>query len=394
MWVCRSDVYGGQVCLLHVEPQNKLRLMASITVCSSQIRCIAAIPQVTPKTTINAEEYFGSHLSQSEAIAYYHHERFESSSSVGGGGVDSDSDLLSSECSNSNLLHGNKRRPTSGAFGGSNESIQTLTETSEVEDAVIDRRRVNRISTGTLLADESDGGTLTRKKVLVDRSYSTDNESSQSVPLPRRHFSLTAKRNQVEQDVLASLKDHNRSTSVPAVNCDISTNFKLQKAGSHLSIDTESNCSFDDSTPVITPTAKHVLCSSPDKQFGDHRPHSPLKKAFMHIFSPTAQHRVINQGSTSKISELPSKYDTLSRPRSVSATSIDPAHSHHQRSATLGRERKQFSPMTLKPAHIKVDSSGKHKAKTGSSQKAGSSQMWLGTEDKWYWYTMNNNNGQ
>jgi len=380
------------VCLLHVEPHNKLRLMASITVCSSQIRCIAAIPQVTPKASINAEEYFGSTMSQIEAIAYYHHQRFDSTSSISGG-IDSDSDLVSSECSNSNLLADeNRRRPTSGTYGGSNESIQTLTEASEVEDAAkVDRRLVNRISTGTLLADENDGGTLTRKKALLDRRNSHENDSSQSVPLPRRHFSLIAKKAQLEQDLISSLKDYNRSTSVPAVNYDSSTkagDLNRKKAGSQLSIDAVSSCSCDDvNTPVATPTSKMSisLCSS-DKQFTDHRPQSPLKK-FMHMFSsPTPQHRSVTPNSAPK-SDLPYKHDTLSRPRSVSANSIDPLHNHYQRSSTLGRERRRFSPMTLKPAHIKVDNGGKHKPKTSGSQKssssAGSSQMWLGTEDKW-----------
>ena len=89
------------MCLLHVESQNKLRLMASITVCSSQIHCIATIPQVTPKESVNAEDYFGSTYSISEASFPISHSngRFESTSTYGGG-MDSDSEIMSSECSN------------------------------------------------------------------------------------------------------------------------------------------------------------------------------------------------------------------------------------------------------------------------------------------------------
>ncbi len=44
LWVCCSDGFGGQVCLLNLEHSTQPQLVANITVSDSQILCIAAIP--------------------------------------------------------------------------------------------------------------------------------------------------------------------------------------------------------------------------------------------------------------------------------------------------------------------------------------------------------------
>jgi len=400
LWVCRSDIYGGQVCLLHVESQNKLRLMASITVCSSQIHCIAAIPQVTPKESLNAEEYFGSSYSVSETsyTAPYlvpHDSRFESTSSFGGG-IDSDSDMLSSECSNSNLLADDSRKQRRSVLCGSSESIQTLTGISEMEEP---GDRPNRTSTGTLLADDTQPENC--EKPLRKRRSSLQHEPK-SVPLPRRHFSLTTKIKHNEKEMFSSLQNLNRSSSVPTVDdaYDSDHNIKPENTGSNSSLCTETSFSFNGGSQSELRNDKQMMCPSPDKHLHDqqHRPHSPLKKFIRMlspttphrtIMSPTAQHRIISPNpsvqSGSRLSEISPKHDSVHtlRPRSVSTTFLDPVHYQH-RSMTLGREhsRKQFSPMTLKPAHIKMDS-GQIPSNQKSNNKVGSSQMWLGTADKW-----------
>ena len=398
LWVCRSDMHGGQVCLLHIESQNKLRLMASITVCSSQIHCIAAIPQVAPRESVNAEEYFGSTYSVSSEVSFSmphlagNGSRFESTSSFGGG-MDSDSDMLSSECSNSNLHTAGDKKLRRSILGGSSESVQTLIGIAETEELGEDQRP-NRTSTGTLLGDEA----LLDKKVVRKRRSSLQHEPK-SVPLPRRHFSLTARIRQTEKE-FSSLQDINRSTSVPAID-QVTINLKQDDtAGSDSSLCTETNFSFaEESLSELSCDNKQVACPSPDKHLLEQqRPQSPLKK-FIRMLSPTtphrtiasspvAQHRMLSSNpsiqSGSRLSEyISSKHDNAHtlRPKSVSTTTLDPVH-YQQRASTLGRNhsRKQFSPMTLKPAHIK-DNSGQ----TASSQKSkmGSSQMWLGTEDKW-----------
>lgn len=385
------------MCLLHVESQNKLRLMASITVCSSQIHCIATIPQVTPKESMNAEDYFGSSYSISEvslSTPYLanHDNRFESTGSYGG--IDSDSDMLSSECSNNNLPANDDKKLRRNTLGGSSESVQTLIGISETEEVAEDTQHLNRTSTGTLLADDVLPETSAKKKTVRKRRSSLQHEPTKSVPLPRRHLSLTAKLQQSEQ--YSSLQDLNRNTSVSSVGHSLLDSSKKDNNSSNLSLYTETNFSFNDESLSEPSHDKQVMCPSPDKQVLDQpRPQSPLKK-FMRILSPTvphrnisspvAQHRVISSNpvhSSSRLNEFsrPNAASTM-RPRSVSTTFLDPV-SYHQRSATLGRDhsRKQFSPMTLKPAHIKEDS-----GQTTNSQnpKMGSSQMWLGTEDKWY----------
>ena len=383
------------MCLLHIESQNKLRLMASITVCSSQIHCIAAIPQVTPKQSVNAEEYFGRSYSASETcLAMTGHDgRFESTSSFGGG-MDSDSDMVSSECS---MLVDDSKKLQRSTLGGSSESVQTLIGISETEE-LGENQRPNRTSTGTLLADEA---VFEKKKKTVRKRRSSLQHEPKSVPLPRRHFSLTAKIQQAEKD-FSSLQDINCSTSVPTVGLVVDNlqqqNLRQQDAGSNSSIGTETNFSFTEDSVSELGCDKQGVCPSPDKLMPDEpRPQSPLKK-FIRILSPTtphrnisspmAQHRTISQNtsvhSSSRLSEYLTtpKHDTTHtlRPKSVSTTNLEPVQ-YHQRASTLGRDhsRKQFSPMTLKPAHIKDN------GQTSSSQKSkvGSSQMWLGTEDKW-----------
>lgn len=376
------------MCLLHVESQNKLRLMASITVCSSQIHCIAAIPQVTPKESLNTEEYFETSYSASE-ISYtpYNDARFESTSSFAsslGIGVDSDSDMVSSECSNYNNVHDDSKKLRRSTLGGSSESVQTLIGITETEEP--SAGEVDRTSTGTLLADEvlSETGEKKKKKTSRKRRSSLQHEPA-SNPLPRRHFSLTARIQQSEKE-FSSLQDINRSTSVPTVDY----------TGSNLSLCTETNFTFNEGSLSELSCNKQAVC--PDKYpLDQHRPQSPLKK-FVRMLSPMTPHRntsaspqlprtaTSNQSinSNSRLSEyLAPKFDGLHtlRPKSVSTTFLDPVH-YQQRSATLGRDhsRKQFSPMTLKPAHIKAENS---QTTNNQKSKVGSSQMWLGTADKW-----------
>ena len=376
------------MCLLHVESQNKLRLMASITVCSSQIHCIATIPQVTPKQSVNAEEYFGRNLSASETCLAVpgHDGRFESTSSFGGG-MDSDSDMVSSECSNNNILDDGKKLRHSN-LSGSTDSVQTLIGISENEEP--GEERPNRTSTGTLLGDEA----VCEKKKTVRQRRSSLQHEPKSVPLPRRHLSLTTKIQQAEKD-FSSLQDINRSTSVPTVG-PVVNNLQQQNAGSNSSLSTETSFSFTEETVSELGCDKQAVCP-PDRLVPEEpRPHSPLKK-FIRMLSPTTPHRTISSPmvqhrnmtsvqSSSRLSEYmsSSKHDAVHtlRPRSISTTNLEPVH-YQQRASTLGRDltRKQFSPMTLKPAHIKE---GNGQTST-SSQKSlvGSSQMWLGTEDKW-----------
>ena len=379
------------MCLLHIESQNKLRLMASITVCSSQIHCIAAIPQVSPKQSVNAEDYFRRSYSASEtclAMPYLagHEGRFESTSSFCGG-MDSDSDMVSSECS---MLTEDKKKLRRSILSVSTESVQTLIGISENEE-LGDDRRPNRTSTGTLLANEA---VLEKKTVRKRRSSLQHEQEAKSNPLPRRHFSLTAKIQQAEKE-FSSLQDINRCTSVPSVG-HVVGNLKQQDAGSDSSLGTETSFSFtEDSVAERLGSNKQAVCPSVTEQ---PRPQSPLKK-FMRLLSPTtphraisssprAQHRAVSQTmsaqSGSRLSEFcTTRTDIIHtlRPKSISTTNLDPVH-YQQRSSTLSRDasRKHFSPMTLKPAHIKGDngqSANSHKSKVGSSQ------MWLGTEDKW-----------
>lgn len=368
--------------------------MASITVCSSQIHCIAAIPQVTPKESVNAEEYFGSSYSASEMSYSMPHlpgqdSRFESTCTFVCG-MDSDSEMLSSECSNSNLHADDNKKLRRSILANSSESVQTLIGISETEELAEDQRP-NRTSTGTLLADDE---ALSEKKKTVRKRRSSLQHEPKSVPTPRRHFSLTAKIQQSEKE-FSSLQDINRSTSVPSAMDQ--NNLKQQDAGSDSSLCTETNFSFPEAS-LSELSDKQVACPSPDKHLLDQqRPQSPLKK-FIRMLSPTTPHRTLSSSpmvqrrvlspnpmvqSGSRLSEYVStKHDTVHtlRPRSVSTTTLDPVL-YQQRATTLGRDhsRKQFSPMTLKPAHIKDT------GQTASSQKSkmGSSQMWLGTEDKW-----------
>ena len=382
------------MCLLHIESQNKLRLMASITVCSSQIHCIATIPQVAPKQSVNAEEYFGRSYSASEtclAVPYLtgHDGRFESTSSFGGG-IDSDSDMVSSECSNNNMLADDSKNLRHSFLGGSSESVQTLIGISETEELGEDQRP-NRTSTGTLLGDEA----VVEKKKTVRKRRSSLQHEPKSVPIPRRHFSLTAKIQQAEKE-FSSLQDINRSTSVPAVG-QVVDNLQQQDAGSNSSLGTEISFSFTEGSVSELGCDKQAVCSSPEKLIPDEpRPQSPLKK-FIHMLSPTTPHRTISSPmarhraitavqSGSRLSEYlttPKQHDNVHtlRPRSVSTTNLEPVH-YQQRASTLGRDhpRKQFSPMTLKPAHIKE---GNGQTANSQKSKVGSSQMWLGTEDKW-----------
>ena len=371
--------------------------MASITVCSSQIHCIATIPQVTPKESVNAEDYFGSSYSISEASysAPYSNGRFESTSTYGGG-MDSDSEILSSECSNTNMHGDDSRKLRRSILGGSSESVQTLIGISETEEMTEDLQRPNRTSTGTLLAEEALAENKS-KKVVRKRRSSLQHEPK-TVPLPRRHFSLTAKIQQSEKE-FSSLQDINRSVSVPTVD-QVVGNLKRDDNGSDSSLCTETNFSFNEESLSRSECNKQILCASPDKHLlaEQPRPQSPLKK-FMRMLSPTtqhrslsspkAQHRIISANpshqSGSRLSEYisskpePGHNSHTLRPRSISTTSLEPVQ-YYQRASTLGRDHshKQFSPMTLKPA--KEDN-----GQTANSQKSkmGSSQMWLGTADKW-----------
>lgn len=343
---------------------------------------------------MNVEDYFGRSYSSSE-VSYNtsrltdNHRRFESTSSFGAG-MDSDSDMLSSECSNSNLLAEDNKKLRRNTLVGSSESVQTLIGISETEEP---EEQPNRTSTGTLLAEEA---ALSQKKTARKRRSSLQHEPK-SNPLPRRHFSLTAKIQQTEKE-FSSLQDINRSTSVPSVVDPVIDNLKQQDADSDSSLCTETNFSFTEESVTELTSDKQVRCHSPDKLVVDpQRPQSPLKK-FIRLLSPTtphrnisspvAQHRLLSPNpsavqSGSRLSEFVSpKHDIVHtlRPRSVSTTVLDPMHTH-QRAATLGREQshKQFSPMTLKPAHIKEG----NETTNGQKSKLGSSQMWLGTEDKW-----------
>ena len=44
LWVCCSDGYGGQVCLLDLEQSTRPQLVANITISDSKILCITAVP--------------------------------------------------------------------------------------------------------------------------------------------------------------------------------------------------------------------------------------------------------------------------------------------------------------------------------------------------------------
>ena len=44
LWVCCSDGYGGQVCLLDLEHSTQPQIVANITVSDSKIMCVASIP--------------------------------------------------------------------------------------------------------------------------------------------------------------------------------------------------------------------------------------------------------------------------------------------------------------------------------------------------------------
>ena len=44
LWVCCSDGYGGQVCLLDLEQSTQPQLVANITISDSKILCITAVP--------------------------------------------------------------------------------------------------------------------------------------------------------------------------------------------------------------------------------------------------------------------------------------------------------------------------------------------------------------
>lgn len=372
--------------------------MASITVCSSQIHCIATIPQVTPKESVNSEDYFGSSYSISEASfpISYPNGRFESTSTYGGG-MDSDSEILSSECSNTNLHADDSRKLRRSILGGSSESVQTLIGISETEEMTEDQQhRPDRTSTGTLLGEEA--LVENKNKKIVRKRRSSLQHEPKSVPLPRRHFSLTAKIQQTEKE-FSSLQDINRSVSVPTVD-QVAGSLKRDNTGSDSSLCGETNFSFNEESLSQLNCNKQVMCVSPDKHLlaEQPRPQSPLKK-FIRMLSPTTQHRSLSSPkaqhrnisgnpsfqSGSRLSEYISKPEPVVhnahtlRPRSISATSLEPVQ-YYQRASTLGRDhsRKQFSPMTLKPA--KEDN-----GQTANSQKSkmGSSQMWLGTEDKW-----------
>lgn len=47
MWVCNSDGYVGQVCLLSLRAEPDVE--ACIAVCSARILCIGAVPGLQPR---------------------------------------------------------------------------------------------------------------------------------------------------------------------------------------------------------------------------------------------------------------------------------------------------------------------------------------------------------
>ena len=51
LWVCCSDGYGGQVCLLDLQPSTQPHLVTNITISDSKILCIAAVPLSTRDDT-------------------------------------------------------------------------------------------------------------------------------------------------------------------------------------------------------------------------------------------------------------------------------------------------------------------------------------------------------
>ena len=55
LWVCCSDGYGGQVCLLDLQPSTQPHLVTNITISDSKILCIAAVPVSTHDDTPLAE---------------------------------------------------------------------------------------------------------------------------------------------------------------------------------------------------------------------------------------------------------------------------------------------------------------------------------------------------
>ena len=55
LWVCCSDGYGGQVCLLDLQPSTQPHLVTNITISDSKILCIAAVPVSTHDDTFLAE---------------------------------------------------------------------------------------------------------------------------------------------------------------------------------------------------------------------------------------------------------------------------------------------------------------------------------------------------
>lgn len=78
LWVCRGDSYGGQVCLLNVEETKKPNLVSSITVCNSEIRCIAMVPCGIHVNACNSSS--SPHLSSDGVV--------QNRSEVGGDGSD------------------------------------------------------------------------------------------------------------------------------------------------------------------------------------------------------------------------------------------------------------------------------------------------------------------
>ena len=81
LWVCRGDSYGGQVCLLNVEEMKKPNLVSSITVCNSEIRCIAMVPCGAHVNACNSNT--SPHLEAQSSI-----EVVQNRSEVGGDGCD------------------------------------------------------------------------------------------------------------------------------------------------------------------------------------------------------------------------------------------------------------------------------------------------------------------
>lgn len=54
VWVCNSDGYVGQVCVLSIRAEPTVE--ACIAVCSARIICIAAVPGLKSRSVFNVQE--------------------------------------------------------------------------------------------------------------------------------------------------------------------------------------------------------------------------------------------------------------------------------------------------------------------------------------------------